>query len=65
MDSANERKNHNGESKSELLPTGEKAKVIIEVLATMFRDTRNPEDPTTDDAREKDAYPGKEGQEQT
>ena len=61
----NKGKNHNGESKkSVLLPTGEKAKAIIEVLAAMFRDMRNPEDPANADAREKDACSDNEEQEQ-
>jgi hypothetical protein len=62
---ANERKNHNGESKkSELLPNGERAKAIIEVLAAMFRDMSNPENPTNVNAKEKDAPADKDGQEQ-
>ena len=67
MNCADERgKSRSGESKkSVLLPTGEKAKAIIEVLAAMFQDTRNPEDPANTDAREKDACPDNEGQEQS
>jgi len=47
---ANEEKGDNGQpKKSELLPTGDKAKEIIEVLAAMYRAMQNPEDATNDD----------------
>ena len=62
---ADEGKNQNGESKKpELLPTGDEAKEILDVLAAMFRDTPNPEDPTNADAKREDACPDNEGQEQ-
>lgn len=47
---ADERKNHNDEpKKSELLPTGDSAKEIIEVLAAMYRTAHNPEDAADND----------------
>jgi len=62
----NEGKNHSGETKkSELLPTGEKSKAIVEVLAAMFRDTNNLDDPADDDVGEKDACPDEDGKEQS
>ena len=62
---ADEGKNQNGESKKpELLPTGDEAKEILDVLAAMFRDTPNPEDSTNADAKREDACPDNEGQEQ-
>ena len=72
MTCTNEPNNHNGESKkSELLPTGDKAKEIIVVLAEMYRAKHNPEDPTNADDKgehanwKRDTRPDKEGQEQT
>lgn len=62
---ANEGKSHNGEpKKSELLPTGEKAKEIVEVLVAMYRAMHNLEDAHDDDSNEpnqrRDAGPEKE-----
>ena len=46
----NEGKSDNGQpKKSELLPTGDKAKEIVELLAAMYRAMQNPEDATNDD----------------
>ena len=41
--------------KSELLPTGEKAKELIEVLAAIFRAMHNPEAAANDDDRSEHA----------
>ena len=50
---SNEEKSQNGESKkSELLPTGERVKEIIEVLTAMYRAIQNPEDATNDEKSE-------------
>lgn len=50
MACADEEKNHNDEpKKSELLPQGDEAKQIVEVLAAMYLATRT-EDRTDDDA---------------
>lgn len=54
--------------KSELLPTGDKAKELIEVLAAMYRAMHNPEDTPNDKGRSKlnqwrDTGPEKEGEE--
>ena len=50
---SNEEKGHNGEPKKpDLLPTGDKAKEIIEVLVAMYRATHNPEDATNDEKSE-------------
>ena len=54
---------HGQSKKSELLPTGENAKAMIEVLAAMFRETRNSEVSANADAREEDACTDNEGQE--
>ena len=49
---ANEEKGDNGQpKKSELLPTGDKAKEIVEVLAAMYRAIHNLGDATNDDDR--------------
>ncbi len=46
----NEPNNHNDEpKKSDLLPTGDKAKEIIELLAAMYRTAHNPEDVADND----------------
>lgn len=46
----NEQKNHTGEpKKSELLPTGDKAKGIIEVLLAIYQAMERPEDIANDD----------------
>ena len=61
----------NGESKkSEVLPRGDKAKEIVEVLAEMYRVIYNPEDVSNDDRseytnRKRDTRPDKEGKEET
>jgi len=53
---ANEEKGDNGQpKKSELLPTGDKAKEIVEVLAAMYRAMQNPEDETNDEDRSEHA----------
>ena len=72
MTCADEGKSHNSEpKKSKLLPTGGKAKELIEVLAAMYRAMHNPENATNDDDRSehanqcRDAGPEKEGEEQT
>ena len=50
MSCADEEKSHNEEpKKSDLLPTGDKAKEIIEVLAAMYLVMHNPEDVANDD----------------
>ncbi len=47
---ADEAKNHNDESKkSELLPSVDKAKEIVEVLVEMYLVMHNPEDIANDD----------------
>ena len=52
----NEEKSHNDESKKpELLPTGDKAKEIVELLAEMCRAMQNPEDVTNDEDRSEHA----------
>ena len=67
---ANEGNNDNDEpNKSELLPTGDKARELIEVLAAMYRATHNPEDMPNDDTEveganhQKDNEYKKEGEE--
>ena len=56
MTCANEGKNHNGEpKKSGLLPAGDKAKEVVEVLAAMYRATHNPEDAADVDAKDEHA----------
>ena len=69
---ANEEKGDNGQpKKSELLPTGDKAKEIVEILAEMCRAMHNPEDTTDVNDRSeranhsRDTGPEKEGGEQT
>jgi hypothetical protein len=53
---SNEEKGDNGQpKKSELLPTGDKAKEIVEVLAAMYRAMQNPEDATNDEDRSEHA----------
>jgi len=53
---ANEGKNHNGKPKKpELLPMGEKAQEIIEMLAAMYQATHKPQDATNDDDRAENA----------
>jgi hypothetical protein len=48
----NEGKSDNEQpKKSELLPTGDKAKEIVEVLTAMYRAIQNPEDATNDEDR--------------
>jgi hypothetical protein len=50
---ANEEKGDNGEpKKSELLPTGEEAKEIVEVLVAMYQSMHNPEAAANDDRTE-------------
>lgn len=50
MTQANEQKNHNGEPKKpELLPTGDKAKGIVEVLLAIYLAMERPEDIANDD----------------
>ncbi len=45
MSWADEGKNHNCERKKpELLPTGDNAKEVIELLAAMYRTAHDPED---------------------
>lgn len=52
MTQANERKNHRGEpKKSELLPKGDRATEIIEMLVAMYRAMESPEDVGNDDHR--------------
>ncbi len=47
---ADEGESHNGEPKKpELLPTGDKAKEIVEVLAAMYRAIHNLGDATNDE----------------
>ncbi len=47
---SNEEKSHNGEpKKSELLPSVDKAKEIVEVLVEMYLVMHNPEDIANDD----------------
>jgi hypothetical protein len=47
---ANECESHDGEPKKrELLPTGDKASEIVEVLVAMYRAIHNPEDTANDD----------------
>jgi len=71
MRCTNEPNNHDGESKkSELLPKGDQAKEIVEVLAEMYRAIHNPQDVRNDDRsehanRKRDARPDKEGKEET
>ena len=72
MNWENEGKSHNGKPKnSGLLPTGDKAKEIVELLAEMCRAMHNPEDTTDVNDRSeranhsRDAGPEKEGGEQT
>jgi len=69
---ADEGKYQNGEPKKpELLPTGDEAKEIIEVLAAMYRATHNPEDVASEGMgveganQQKDAEYKKKGEEQT
>ena len=46
---ANERESHDGEPKKrELLPKGDKANKIVEVLVAMYRAIHNPEDAAND-----------------
>ncbi len=53
----NEEKSDNGQpKKSELLPTGDKAKEIVELLAAMYRAMQNPEDATNDDTGVESAH---------
>ncbi len=53
---ANEEKDDNGQpKKSELLPTGDKAKEIVEVLAAMYRAAYKPEQAVDDDTRDEHA----------
>jgi len=53
---ANEEKGDNGQpKKSELLPTGDKAKEIIEVLAAIYRTVYKPEDAVDDHAKDEHA----------
>ncbi len=50
MSWADEGKNHNGERKKpQLLPTGDNAKEIIELLAAMYRTAHDPEDVADND----------------
>jgi hypothetical protein len=50
MTCANEGKNHGDEPKKpELLPTGEKAKELVEVLVAMYRAIPNAKDAANDD----------------
>jgi hypothetical protein len=57
-----ERKNHNGEPKKPgLLPSGEQAKEIIEVLVAMYRTPHKPEHAVDDDAKDKQASEDEEG----
>lgn len=71
MTCANEEKSQNGEPKKpELLPAGDKAKEIIEVLAAMYRATPNAKDAINGYARSepnqrRDSGPEKEEEEQT
>ena len=45
--------NHNGEPKKpELLPTGEKTKELVEVLAALYQAMHNPEDAADDGKNE-------------
>jgi len=56
MNWENEGKSHNGKPKnSGLLPTGDKAKEIVELLAEMYRAMQNPEDATNDEDRSEHA----------
>jgi len=56
MTQANEQKNHNGEAKKpELLPTGDKAKGIVEVLLAIYLAMERPEDIANDDMGVKNA----------
>ena len=53
---ADEGKNHNGEPKKpELLPTGNKAKEIVEVLVAMYLVMHNHGDATNDDEKSEHA----------
>ncbi|HID31065.1 MAG TPA: hypothetical protein EYP19_13830 [Desulfobacterales bacterium] len=53
MNRANEGKANNGEpKKSELLPTGDEAKEIVEVLVAMYRSVHKPEAAANDDRSE-------------
>ncbi len=52
----NEPNNHNDEpKKSDLLPTGDKAKEIVEVLAAIYRAMHSAEGATNDDETSEDA----------
>jgi hypothetical protein len=56
MTCANEGKNHNGEPKKpELLPTGDKATEVVEVLVEMYRAIHNAEDVANGDDRDEHA----------
>ena len=56
MSWANEGKSDNGELKKPgLLPAGDKAADIIELLAAMYRAMQNPEDETNDEDRSEHA----------
>lgn len=56
MACTNEEESYDGEAKKrELLPTGDKAKEIVEVLAEMYQATHNPEDTAHDDANDEHA----------
>jgi hypothetical protein len=71
MTCEDEGKSNNGQwKKSELLPRGDKAKEIVEVLAEMYRVIYNPEDVRNDDRsehanRKRDTSPDKGGKEET
>ena len=72
MTCADEGKNHNGKpKKSELLPTGDGAKELVEVLVAIYRAMHNAEDAANDDTEvedanhQKDNEYKKEGEEQT
>jgi hypothetical protein len=56
MTRANEEKSDNGKpKKSELLPQGDKAREIVEVLAMMYRTIHNPEAEANDDDKSEHA----------
>lgn len=55
-----EGKNRNGEpKKSGLLPAGDNAKEVVEVLAAMYTALHNPENATDDDAKDEHGEPVK------